>query len=54
MLWDKHYISFKDIIPKHTTITRQIPAGQVEIHLQENTQIDLSAEAKNKVVYSYV
>jgi hypothetical protein len=51
MLWNEHYISFKDIIPKHTTITRQIPAGQVEIQLQkENTQIDLSSDAKDKVV----
>jgi hypothetical protein len=47
MIWDTHYKKLTDILPKHTSSTRQIPAARVKIHLHENMQIDLTADARD-------
>jgi hypothetical protein len=52
MLWDEDYKKLKHVVPKHTNMTRQIPAASAEIRY--GAQIDLTSEAHKKKVFQYL
>jgi hypothetical protein len=52
MLWDEDYKELKHVVPKHTNMTRQVPAASAEIRYR--AQIDLTSEAHQKKVFQYL